>query len=270
MPAEQVVSLGGQLCEALDAVHGAGIVHRDIKPENLVLEPDGRLRLTDFGIARMEVEASITRTGGLLGSPAYMAPEQILGGAVDARSDLFSAGVALYQMLTGELPFQGASLVEIAHRVAYDPPRPPSGIPPGLAGVLLRALEKDPSYRFSTAADFRVALARSLADEQHPAPDRIGSSPSVQPLAEPAPLAPPTSGSTTSVCPRHPARLAVATCSECHEPLCRLCVRHRLGRAWCPEHAWPPARPAWITRMEVAGIGLLFALLLWSLYPLRW
>jgi eukaryotic-like serine/threonine-protein kinase len=132
MPPGDLVRIGCQLCSALEAVHAAGIVHRDVKPDNVVLTEDGSVRLTDFGIARMEVEASLTRTGGLIGSPAYMAPEQILGGTVDARSDLFSAGVTLYQLLTGELPFQGTQLMEIAHRVAYDPPRPPVGAPPPL------------------------------------------------------------------------------------------------------------------------------------------
>src|SRR4051812_16390079 len=112
MTPQETAALGVQLCDALATVHAAQIVHRDIKPDNLVLQPDGPIRVTDLGTAGLEVEASLTRTGGLIGSPAYMAPEQILGGAVDHRSDLFATGVTLYQMLTGELPFQGASIME--------------------------------------------------------------------------------------------------------------------------------------------------------------
>jgi eukaryotic-like serine/threonine-protein kinase len=290
MPADAVVSLGAQLCEALAAVHAAGIVHRDIKPDNVVLEADGSIRLTDFGIARMEVEASLTRTGGLIGSPAYMAPEQILGGAVDARADLFSTGVTLYQMLTGELPFQGASIMEVAHRVAYDPPRPLIGVPPDLATVLFRAMEKDPDHRYPTALDLRAALTqcepsagtsrhgalpRALPDANaphHQVPPttilnryQLDATPSAAASGTPPPLPAPS-----DPCIRHPGRPAVAHCAACDTSLCTRCVRHRRGRAWCPSHASPPAQPAWLTRLEVIGIGLLFALLLWSLYPLHW
>ncbi len=282
MPVDAVTAVGQQLCEALDAVHAAGIVHRDIKPDNVVLEAGGTVRLTDFGIARMEVEASLTRTGGLIGSPAYMAPEQILGGAVDARSDLFSAGVMLYQLLTGELPFQGASIMEVAHRVAYDPPRPLTGIEPALAGVLLRAMEKEPARRYGTATDLRDALARasdpgSAAEGTRPIRGNPQPSDPDDQASYPVPAGPgdwrPASSVFTApkaACVRHPQRRAVAGCAECDRPLCGQCVQSRRGRLWCSEHAAPGSRPAWVTRLEIVAIGLLFALLLWSLYPLKW
>jgi serine/threonine-protein kinase len=276
MSPEQVMALGGQLCEALAAVHAAGIVHRDIKPENVVLEEDGAIRLTDFGIARMEVEASLTRTGGLIGSPAYMAPEQILGGAVDTRADLFSAGVMLYQLLTGELPFQGATLMEVAHRVAYEPPGPLTGIHPGLAAVLLRTMEKDPARRYPSAVALGEALGQ-VSDDRRQTP--VARNLVLQPATSDAgSYAYPRSGymapgvfptSPDAPCPRHPHLPVIAFCAACDLPLCERCVQRRRGRVWCVEHASPAARQAWITRLEVLAIALLFALLLWTLYPLR-
>jgi eukaryotic-like serine/threonine-protein kinase len=281
MAPADVIRIGSELCDALEAVHAAGIVHRDVKPDNLVLTADGTVRLTDFGIARMEVEASLTRTGGLIGSPAYMAPEQILGGAVDARTDLFSTGVTLYQLLTGELPFQGSQLMEIAHRVAYDPPRPPAEAPPGLGAVLLRALEKNPAHRFARAAELGAALEAAGIDSQDlldhprgpvagvtdagptPAPLQTGAGTVFRPQPVPSVFVLPE-------CGQHPGRPSVAGCAECGLVLCRACVRYRLGRPWCAEHAAGRARPTWVTRLEVLWVGLLFALLLLSLYPLRW
>jgi serine/threonine protein kinase len=274
MDAGAVVALGEQLSDALSAVHNAGIIHRDVKPDNLVLEPDGTLRLTDFGIARMEVEASLTRTGGLVGSPAYMSPEQILGGLVDTRSDLFSAGVTLYQMLTGALPFQGSHLMEVAHRVAYEPPQPLEDIPPALAAVILRTLEKDPNRRYASAAELRAALIDAdLAPEGTRATAAIrDSTPDAPPGSSPSANVPRSTllRADLRCCAAHPARVAITSCAECGTPLCRLCVRHRLGRAWCRDHAAVPTRPAWITRLEVVSVGVLFALLLWALYPVRW
>jgi eukaryotic-like serine/threonine-protein kinase len=282
MPPGDLVRIGCQLCSALEAVHAAGIVHRDVKPDNVVLTEDGSVRLTDFGIARMEVEASLTRTGGLIGSPAYMAPEQILGGTVDARSDLFSAGVTLYQLLTGELPFQGTQLMEIAHRVAYDPPRPPVGAPPALAAVILRALDKDPDRRFAPADELGSALEEAAASDPGAQAMGVAAATPITVLDTPSPVSPPlgtptlhrpqpsVSSSVIGHCEQHPGRAAAASCSECGTPLCGACVRFRLGRAWCEEHSTGRARPLWMTRLEVLWVGLLFALLMLSLYPLRW
>ncbi len=267
MPPAEAVAFGTQLCDALAAVHAAGIIHRDVKPDNVVLEPDGTVRLTDFGIARMEVEASLTRTGGLVGSPAYMAPEQILGGAIDARSDLFSAGVTLYQMLTGELPFGGAHLMEVAHRVAYEPARPPDGVPAPLVAVLLRALEKNPSHRFADAGEMGAALTAAATE---PFAGETSNTGTVSTPSSDFSLPKLSSPIHDLTCLHHPAQGAVATCAECEQPLCRRCVFYRLGRAWCGEHASARVRPLWVTRLEVLSIGLLFAALLWSLYPLRW
>jgi serine/threonine protein kinase len=272
---EETVALGVQLCGALEAVHAAQIVHRDIKPDNLILERDGSMRLTDFGIARLEVEASLTRTGGLLGSPAYMAPEQILGGTVDHRSDLFSAGVTLYQMRTGELPFQGASIMEVAHRVAYEPMRAMTGLAPGLAAVLERTLQKDPDRRYASAADLRDALENWQRSAELPI-DASADDPAVplQPVTSLAAGVATVGWSSTatprSVCAHHPTSRAAGVCAECGMPLCSRCARHRMGLVWCRDHAYPRARPAWVTRLEALAIGLLFVLLLYSLYPLRW
>jgi serine/threonine protein kinase len=273
MPPDRVVALGVQLCDALSAVHAAGIIHRDVKPDNVLIEPDGTLRLTDFGIARMEVEASMTRTGGLIGSPAYMSPEQILGGEIDPRSDLFSTGVTLYQLLTGELPFQGDHLMEVAHRVAYEPPRPLVSTPPALAEVIRQTLEKEPTRRFATAAELREALADTGTVGHELGHSRTAAVPlSATHSGASIAAAPPVIGSVQSnfTCLHHPVRDAVTACAECDIPLCGRCTRYRLGRAWCRDHVAVPSRPPWVTRLEVLSIGVLFFLLLWALYPLHW
>jgi serine/threonine protein kinase len=244
LSAEETVRFGQQLCDALAAVHAAGIVHRDVKPDNLVLEADGRVRLTDFGIARMEVEATLTRTGGLIGSPAYMAPEQILGGPLDSRTDLFAAGVTLYQMLTGSLPFPGSTLMEMAHRVAYEAPRPLTGVAPKLSAVLLKALEKEPARRFADAVALRDALISSL------------SSPTFDGPGEPATGAGPRAAAGTEL---------LGSRSAGGDGAAVFSGRRRGGGAGQTFSGIP-----WVVRLEVLGIGLLFAALLWSLYPLRW
>jgi serine/threonine protein kinase len=154
-----------QLLSALEYAHKNGIVHRDIKPANIMIAADGRVKITDFGIARLEA-SNITHTGALLGTPAYMSPEQILGQPADARSDIFSAGAVLYQLLTKRKPFIG-SIATIMNGILYTEPKAPSAynpnIPRELDLVVLKALAKRPEDRFSSAAVFEKALA-DIAD----------------------------------------------------------------------------------------------------------
>ncbi len=155
-----------QMLAALAAAHAAGIVHRDVKPANILLTRDGHVKMTDFGIARLDT-GGITQTGAMVGTPRYMSPEQIDGTAIDHRSDLFSAGVVLYELLCGAPPFDGGSMVEIMRKItSVDPPDPRAANPPvpePLASVVMTALERDPARRFQSAGLMAAALAEAVA-----------------------------------------------------------------------------------------------------------
>lgn len=155
-----------QVADALCAAHAAGIVHRDVKPGNILIgSMGGRAKLADFGVARLR-ESELTRSGAAIGSPAYMSPEQIRGGKVDGRSDLFSLGVILYQMLSGESPFEGDDLPALVYSIAHETPVPitrhvPS-LPAGLETFLDRALAKSPEDRFTDGRVFRDELTLAM------------------------------------------------------------------------------------------------------------
>jgi len=153
-----VLAIAAQLAESLALAHEQGIVHRDIKPQNLLLDADGVLKVMDFGIARLAARrAELTEAGLVVGTPAYMPPEQLLAEPVDARSDLYAVGVVLYECLTGVLPFEADSPISLIARVLNDAPRPPvelnDEIPPPLSEVILRLLAKKPDDRVQTAAE---------------------------------------------------------------------------------------------------------------------
>ena len=168
--AKEVVEIGIQLARALDYAHRKGIVHRDVKPGNIMLVKDSlTVKVADFGICRIseadtQVQAQHTQMGDVLGTPHYMSPEQVLGEKVDSRSDLFSAGVVLYQLLTGALPFDGDSLISVAFKITKsDPPsidklRP--DLPLALRRVIDRALKKQPDKRYQTWRGFRAGADR--------------------------------------------------------------------------------------------------------------
>ncbi|MCK8787487.1 serine/threonine protein kinase [Roseomonas sp. NAR14] len=154
--------------DALGAAHALGIVHRDIKPANILIAPDGRPRITDFGIARLgrTDRTALTADGGLIGTPAYMAPEQARGTAVDHRADLFAAAAVLYEMLCGHPPFGGGGLSQTILRLASPDPAPMAPVEaaaPAFVPLLRRALAKPPEERFATAAAFAAALRSLLA-----------------------------------------------------------------------------------------------------------
>jgi tRNA A-37 threonylcarbamoyl transferase component Bud32 len=165
----ETIELGIQLAEALDYAHSRGIVHRDIKPSNLILLADNKtLKIADFGIARIEAPdvTSHTQTADVLGTPQYMSPEQVLGKKVDGRSDLFSVGIVLYQLLCGEKPFIAETLGTLLFRIASEPPRPLRDINPQLAPALYnivdRLLAKEPDQRFENGAALAKALRAAL------------------------------------------------------------------------------------------------------------
>ncbi len=179
LPLPAALALLVPLCEALDAAHAHGLVHRDIKPSNVLLD-HGRPMLVDFGIARTADGLNLTMTGQMLGTPAYMSPEQCDGQRVDGRSDLYSLAVVAYQMLAGQTPFQHATPLGLAAAHIRDapPPLPASlGLPARVQTAFDRALSKDPAQRFATAAEFAAAL--STPEPPGPPPRRAGVWPSV-------------------------------------------------------------------------------------------
>jgi eukaryotic-like serine/threonine-protein kinase len=160
-PPEAAVDIVLQILRAARFAHQRGIVHRDIKPHNVLIDDDGRVKVTDFGIARAGA-SDMTETGLIMGTSQYLSPEQAQGKPVDARSDLYSIGIVLYEMLTGSVPFDAESPVAVALKQVSEAPVPPRQlnpeIPPALDAVVLRALEKDPARRFADADEFIAAL----------------------------------------------------------------------------------------------------------------
>ncbi len=167
---EDVTRLMTQLLAALDLAHNAGIVHRDIKPANLMVDKDGQAKLADFGVARVSDGQDATQVGAMVGTPAYMSPEQVQGQVVDRRTDIFSAGVILYQFLTGQKPFQGGGAYTLARKIIHDEPATPSSLVPTVSPaydrVIAKALAKNPDARYQTAKDFSQALERLLRQER--------------------------------------------------------------------------------------------------------
>jgi len=192
---DEVIELGSQLADALDASHAQGVVHRDIKPANLFVTQRGIMKVLDFGVAKLGKSArgagpddstlgasdQLTTMGTTIGTVSYMSPEQARGQEIDPRSDLFSAGVVLYEMAAGQLPFQGATVATIFEGLLTKPPTPPSqirsGIPGELDRIILKALAKERDERYQSAAELRADLKRL----------RHGTEKAVPPLPRPAP-----------------------------------------------------------------------------------
>jgi len=159
-----IVKIMSQILDALDYSHRQGVIHRDIKPANIFMLPDGSVKVGDFGIAHIEA-SNLTQVGAVMGTPAYMSPEQILGLPVDGRSDLFSAGVILYQFLTGERPFSGSAATTM-QKVLKEDPLPPSSLnvqtPLEMDAIVRKALAKRPEDRFQTASEFAAAIRATV------------------------------------------------------------------------------------------------------------
>jgi serine/threonine-protein kinase len=154
LPVERVIEIVRQVCAGLDYAHAHGVIHRDVKPANIMLAASGSVKVMDFGIAK--AGGTMTATGQVLGTPNYMSPEQVKGKPVDGRSDLFSVGVLLYEMLTGEKPFDGQNITTIIYKIVSENPIPPREldvtIHPGLSAVVTKALAKAPEERYQTGA----------------------------------------------------------------------------------------------------------------------
>jgi len=161
LDADRAIGLTTQILRAARFAHKRGIVHRDLKPHNVIVDPEGRAKVTDFGIARAGA-SDMTETGSIMGTAQYLSPEQAQGLAVSGQSDLYAIGIILYEMLTGSVPFDGDTAVTIALKQVSEPPVPPShlnpAVPPALEAVVGRALEKEPAARFADADEFIAAL----------------------------------------------------------------------------------------------------------------
>ncbi|MFJ1753747.1 protein kinase [Kitasatospora sp. NPDC088134] len=172
MPNEQALKITAAVLSALEASHDQGLVHRDIKPANVMVSAKGVVKVMDFGIARalQSGVTSMTQTGMVVGTPQYLSPEQALGKSVDARSDLYSVGCMLFELLSGQLPFDGDSAFSIAYKHVQETPPAPStlnrAVTPGIDALVERALRKDPAHRFPTAEAMREEVERVLAGEQ--------------------------------------------------------------------------------------------------------
>lgn len=158
------ISIAKQICQGLAEAHKSGVIHRDLKPNNIMIDKKGNVRIMDFGIARSLTTKGITRPGMTIGTPEYMSPEQVEGKAVDRRSDIYSLGIILYEMVAGRVPFEGETVISVAHKHRYETPRDPrtfnERIPAGLRHLILRCLAKEEEKRFQSAEDVYNELER--------------------------------------------------------------------------------------------------------------
>ncbi|HTT22455.1 MAG TPA: protein kinase [Candidatus Sulfotelmatobacter sp.] len=195
IPLADAVNYADQVLGALSYAHRRNVIHRDIKPSNMMLTPEGAVKLMDFGIARSGGDRGLTMTGTTLGSLYYMSPEQVKGETTDARSDLYSLGVSLYEMVTGQLPFRADSNYSIMAAHVQQVPKPPielrSDLPGALNDIILTAIAKDPAQRFQSADAFRNALS-SLRGA-------LPAAAAVRPIASPVAVATPVAAGATAI-----------------------------------------------------------------------
>ena len=187
LPSDRAVEIALALLDGLDHAHKKGVIHRDIKPDNVQLLSSGEIKITDFGIARLTFQPNLTIDGQVFGTPSYMSPEQVVGKDIDARSDLFSVGTVLYEMLVGTKPFAGDSVVTITYAIMNKEITQPSQISYRLWQVIQRSLEKVPAGRYATAGDMANAI-RDAQRAQDPDPGYGASSPSYGGAPVPPPV----------------------------------------------------------------------------------
>ena len=169
---KEAVKIAVAICGALSAAHDQGVVHRDVKPANILMHADGGIKVADFGIARVS-DSTLTQDGAIVGTPYCMSPEQVMGQKVDGRSDLFSVGVILYEMLTGQRPFTGDVFGAILHKIVNEDPVPPhevnAGLNENLSRVVMKSLSKEPEKRYQDGRMMAAALRESLKEKPNPA-----------------------------------------------------------------------------------------------------
>jgi hypothetical protein len=291
---EEVVALLAQVAAAFDVAHACGIVHRDVKPGNLMVTPDGVVKVTDFGIARI-ASSHLTQDLRELGTPRYMSPEQVQGLELSGRADLFALGVIAYQLLCGRVPFEGDSHFTLAYQIVHAHPPAASSLapelPPAVDHVLERMLHKDPARRFATGKEFVEGLRATLAPAAAPAPERTpprAALPALLVLAGTLALAvsvaflrdPPVASSSAAVVPQDPVptapepppRAAPATVSALaqvnfthwtREGRLTLLIdgkpamtrRFVRGKAPMASHAWAVSVPAGTRRVGARVLG---------------
>ena len=193
----KVAEIGSQVCQALSVAHGLDIIHRDIKPQNIMVQPDGNVKVMDFGIARAK-NSAMPKTEAVLGTAHYISPEQAQGKELSAASDIYSLGIVLYEAVTGQLPFDGPDAVSVAMKQVNESAAPPHevnpSIDPSLEAIIMKATSKDPRERFATAREMRHCLNDFLAGRQVNLPNFSGAQTAV--IADPA---------LTEVTPKHGA-----------------------------------------------------------------
>jgi serine/threonine protein kinase len=203
LPARRAMEIGADVCGALEFSHRNGLVHRDVKPANVMITPSGAVKVMDFGIARAVADnsATVTQTANVIGTAQYLSPEQARGESVDARSDVYSTGCLLYELVTGTPPFQGDSPVAVAYQHVRENAAAPSsrvpGLPRALDSIVMKALAKNPLNRYQTTGEMRADLQRALADEPVSAETVMTDAERTQFIARtpPPPMLPPRRGS---------------------------------------------------------------------------
>ena len=200
----KVAEIGSQVCQALSVAHNMDIIHRDIKPQNIMVQPDGNVKVMDFGIARAK-NSNADKTGAVLGPAHYISPEQAQGKELTSASDIYSLGIVMYESVTGQLPFDGPDAVSVAMKQVQEMPVPPSqinpSIDPSLEAIIMRAIEKDPANRFATAQEMRSALNDYLAGRPVAFGDFNGALTAVIGVPDVPPISPAYAAEKTSVMP---------------------------------------------------------------------
>jgi eukaryotic-like serine/threonine-protein kinase len=244
-----VLAIMDQLLEALSVAHAQGVWHRDIKPANLIVTKQGQVKLTDFGIARLE-DANLTQVSSMIGTPAYMAPEQFTGTGIDHRADLFACGVLLYRMLTGRRAFTGAT-EQVMYKILNEDPPPPSVVtngarPAAFDAIVARAMAKKPAERYPDALAMRAALqalsrapatATSKATVILPLPPRDGEPAASSPIVSPSVVSPSVASPRETPAPRDPVLASGA------------------GASSTSSVAWDPAELSRIERALATHVG---------------
>ena len=239
LPAEKIIEISRQVLAGLDYAHAHGVIHRDVKPANIMIAADGTAKIMDFGIAK--AGGGMTSAGQVLGTPNYMAPEQVKGRPLDGRSDLFSYGVILYEMATGEKPFTGQNVTTIIYKIIHEEPIPPREldvtIHPGLSAVIQRALAKNPDERYQRGSE----LTRDL--ENYKSLGGTGDTTSVIPPAQPFPMGM-DSNKTVAMPSTGAQQEAVARAEAMAAAAGGVAVATAPGSGSYPVMAEPPAPPA--------------------------